>query len=108
TIVKLPRALPGIMAGIRTAAVWVIGTATLSTPIGQTSLANYIFTGLQTQNWLFVLFGCAAAAVLPMAVVQLLALMESGVAKRARRRVTLGAIGLGCLLAASLLPSLAR
>ena len=28
-------ALPVIMAGIRTAAVWVIGTATLSTPIGQ-------------------------------------------------------------------------
>ena len=51
-------ALPVMMAGIRTAAVWVIGTATLSTPIGQTSLGNYIFAGLQTQNWVFVLFGC--------------------------------------------------
>src|SRR3569623_139685 len=47
TIVELPLALPVIMAGIRTAAVWVIGTATLSTPIGQTSLGNYIFAGLQ-------------------------------------------------------------
>jgi len=55
--VELPLALPVIMAGIRTAAIWVIGTATLSTPIGQTSLGNYIFTGLQTQNWGFVLFG---------------------------------------------------
>src|SRR5688572_1430022 len=63
-MVELPLALPVIMAGIRTAAVWVIGTATLSTPIGQTSLGNYIFTGLQTQNWVFVLFGCVAAAVL--------------------------------------------
>src|SRR6266702_6965088 len=36
--VELPLALPVMMAGIRTAAVWVIGTATLSTPIGQTSL----------------------------------------------------------------------
>ncbi len=39
-MVELPLALPVIMAGIRTAAVWVIGTATLSTPIGQTSLGN--------------------------------------------------------------------
>src|SRR6185436_210444 len=46
TMVELPLALPIIMAGIRTAAIWVIGAATLSTPIGQTSLGNYIFTGL--------------------------------------------------------------
>src|SRR5437868_7088775 len=51
--VELPLALPVMMAGIRTAAGWVIGTATLSTPIGQTSLGNYIFAGLQTQNWVF-------------------------------------------------------
>ena len=44
--IELPLALPVIMAGIRTSAVWVIGTATLATPIGQTSLGNYIFTGL--------------------------------------------------------------
>jgi ABC-type proline/glycine betaine transport system permease subunit len=54
--IELPLALPVIMAGIRTAAVWVIGTATLATPIGQTSLGNYIFTGLQTQKWVFCHF----------------------------------------------------
>jgi osmoprotectant transport system permease protein len=108
TMVELPLALPVIMAGIRTAAVWVIGTATLSTPIGQTSLGNYIFTGLQTQNWVFVLFGCVAAALLALVIDQLLALMETGVAKRSRRRVTFGTVGLVCLLAASLLPSLGR
>ena len=32
TKVELPLALPVMMAGIRTASVWVIGTATLSTP----------------------------------------------------------------------------
>src|ERR1043166_1785608 len=63
-MVELPLAWPGMVAGIRTGAVWVIGTATLSTPIGQTSLGNYIFAGLQTQNWVFVLFGCFAAAAL--------------------------------------------
>ena len=80
--VELPLALPVMMAGIRTAAVWVIGTATLSTPIGQTSLGNYIFAGLQTQNWVFVLFGCLAAAVLALAVDQLLALIENGLRNR--------------------------
>src|SRR4029079_4849659 len=78
--IYLPIAMPVIMAGVRVAAVWVIGTATLSTPIGQASLGNYIFAGLQTQNWVFVLFGCIAAALLTLIVDQLLALMERGVA----------------------------
>ena len=107
-MVELPLALPVIMAGIRTAAVWVIGTATLSTPIGQTSLGNYIFTGLQTQNWVFVLFGCVAAAVLALAVDQLLALMESGLSGRKRNRVALGALGLALVVGGALVPNLSR
>src|ERR1700690_159983 len=106
--VELPLALPVMMAGIRTAAVWVIGTATLSTPIGQTSLGNYIFAGLQTQNWVFVLFGCLAAAVLALAVDQLLALIETGLRRRSRLRVISGGIGIAALVAATLAPSLAR
>jgi osmoprotectant transport system permease protein len=106
--VELPLALPVIMAGIRTAAVWVIGTATLSTPIGQTSLGNYIFAGLQTQNWVFVLFGCLAAAVLALAVDQLLALIETGIRHRSRVRYLLGGAGIAALVAATLVPTLAR
>ena len=79
-LVELPLAAPVIMAGMRTAAVWVIGTATLSTPVGQTSLGNYIFTGLQTENWVFVLFGCVAAALLALVIDRLLALAEDGFA----------------------------
>jgi osmoprotectant transport system permease protein len=107
-MVELPLALPVMMAGIRTAAVWVIGTATLSTPIGQTSLGNYIFAGLQTQNWVFVLFGCLAAAVLALAVDQLLALIETGIRQRSRLRTISGGIGIAALVAATLAPSLAR
>jgi osmoprotectant transport system permease protein len=105
--VELPLALPVMMAGIRTAAVWVIGTATLSTPIGQTSLGNYIFAGLQTQNWVFVLFGCFAAAALALLVDQLLALVEAGVALRSRLRAAFGGLGIAALVAATLVPSLA-
>lgn len=106
--IELPLALPVIMAGIRTASVWVIGTATLSTPIGQTSLGNYIFTGLQTQNWVFVVFGCVAAAALALAVDQLLALMQAGAARRSGARIGLGAFGLAALTLAALLPGIAR
>ncbi|HKH00147.1 MAG TPA: ABC transporter permease/substrate-binding protein, partial [Bradyrhizobium sp.] len=107
-MVELPLAMPVIMAGVRTAAVWVIGTATLSTPIGQTSLGNYIFAGLQTQNWVFVLFGCLSAAVLTLAVDQLLTLIETGLSRRSHVRAALGGVGIVALLAATLVPSLAR
>jgi osmoprotectant transport system permease protein len=80
----------------------------LSTPIGQTSLGNYIFAGLQTQNWVFVLFGCLAAAVLALAVDQLLALIETGLRLRSRLRVALGGLGIAALIAATLVPAMAR
>lgn len=106
--IELPLALPVIMAGIRTSAVWVIGTATLATPIGQQSLGNYIFTGLQTQNWVFVVFGCVAAAVLALVVDQLLALIQSGVGKRSRGRIILGTLGLMAVALVALVPGLAQ
>ena len=105
-IVELPLAAPIIVAGIRTAAVWVIGTATLSTPVGQTSLGNYIFTGLQTENWVFVLFGCVAAAVLALSVDRLLALAEEGVARRSATRLAAAIAGLAIIIGASVFPLL--
>ncbi len=106
--IELPLALPVIMAGIRTSAVWVIGTATLATPIGQASLGNYIFTGLQTQNWVFVAFGCVAAAVLALAVDQLLALMQDGLSRRSGARLSAGALGILALTFAALTPGLTQ
>lgn len=107
-IVELPLALPVIMAGIRTAAVWVIGTATLSTPIGQTSLGNYIFTGLQTQNWVFVLFGCAAAAALALLIDQCLAFIETGLRTRSRLSVIGGGLSLLVIVLGALIPAFAH
>src|SRR5438270_11797837 len=100
-MVELPLALPVMMAGIRTAAVWVIGTATLSTPIGQTSLGNYIFAGLQTQNWVFVLFGCVASALLALAADSLLALLERLIASRSRSSGIAAAAALVLILVAA-------
>ncbi|HZC16165.1 MAG TPA: ABC transporter permease/substrate-binding protein [Caulobacteraceae bacterium] len=103
-MVELPLAAPVIMAGVRTAAVWTIGTATLSTPVGQTSLGDYIFSGLQTEDWVLVLFGCAAAAGLALIVDQLLGLIESGAALRDRRRIVGGGLGLVVGTALALAP----
>ena len=103
--IELPLATPMLMAGVRTAAVWVIGAATLSTPVGQTSLGNYIFSGLQIENWVSVLFGCISAALLALIVDQLLALIESGTAKRNWLRI---AVGASILLAGIAVAAIAR
>ena len=94
--VELPLAAPMLMAGVRTSAVWVIGTATLATPVGQTSLGNYIFTGLQMEDWIWVVFGCGVAVALALVTDQLLALIELGLA---RRRPALAWLGVCVLLA---------
>jgi len=101
--VQLPLAAPTILAGIRTAAVWTIGTATLSTPVGQPSLGNYIFSGLQTENWVSVLVGCLGAAALALIVDQMLGLVESGLKERQRGQiwVALSALVAGTLAAMS-------
>ncbi len=102
--VELPLAAPVIMAGVRTAAVWTIGAATLSTPVGQTSLGDYIFSGLQTEDWVLVLFGCAAAAGLALIVDQLLGLIEAGAAQRDLKRIAIGGVGLIVGVLAALAP----
>src|SRR4051812_47405804 len=62
--VQLPLAAPVILAGVRTATVVLVGTATLATPVGQKTLGNYIFEGLNIRNNGMVLFGCVMAALL--------------------------------------------
>jgi osmoprotectant transport system permease protein len=106
--VEIPLAAPVVMAGVRTAAVWTIGAATLSTPVGQTSLGDYIFSGLQTENWVFVLFGCVAAALLALTADQFLALVEAGAERRDRRRVLLGLAGLAAGTLVAFTPMLAE
>ena len=113
--VELPLAMPVIVAGIRTATVWTVGIATLSTPVGATSLGNYIFSGLQTRNYVSVLIGCLAAAALALVLDGLVHALEIGVRTRRRQRVgvvvaAMAALYLytGLTLAAALLPRSTR
>ena len=108
-LVELPLAAPVIAAGIRTASVWTVGTATLATPIGQACLGNYIFAGLQTRNWTMLLIGVIAAAALALVLDAILAAAERAVSRRPRGRLTAPIAGLGALIAVVLgvLPHLA-
>ncbi|MBW6524200.1 ABC transporter permease/substrate-binding protein [Sphingomonas sp. RHCKR47] len=90
-LVEIPLVLPVAMAGIRTAAVWTIGAATLSTTVGQPSLGDLIFAGLQTQAWTLVIAGCVSAAALALGVDALLGLAEHG-ARTQRGWLTWGAV----------------
>ncbi len=88
--VELPLALPVMVAGLRTAAVWVVGTATLATPVGAASLGHFIFSGLQTRNYAAVSVGCFAAALLAIALERTIRLLERGLATRRRGLVVSG------------------
>ena len=101
TLVEAPLSAPFIMAGIRTASVWTIGAATLATTIGQPSLGDPIFAGLQTQNWALVLAGCLASAGLALAADWLLWWIEIGFEKRSRRMAlgSMAVVALGIVAA---------
>ena len=80
--VKLPLAMPVIVAGIRTAMVWTVGLATLSTLVGATSFGNYIFTGIQTRNLVAVTVGSLASAGLAVGLDGLVASIQWLLEKR--------------------------
>ncbi|TVQ60476.1 MAG: ABC transporter permease subunit [Phycisphaerales bacterium] len=102
--VELPLAAPVIIAGVRTSTVWVVGIATLSTPVGATSLGNYIFSGLQTRNMSAIVVGCVAAAVLAITLDALIRLMEAAASRKSVRLGVAAAIGLAVVIGGSLAP----
>ena len=76
TQVRLPLAAPIILAGIRTAAVITVGTATLAAFIGAGGLGEPIITGLQLANASMILSGAIPAAALALVVDGLLGVVE--------------------------------
>jgi osmoprotectant transport system permease protein len=66
--VEFPLAIPMTMAGIRTAAVINVGTATLAAFIGAGGLGEFIVTGLALNNSELILRGAVPAALLALSV----------------------------------------
>ncbi len=80
--VRLPLASPIIMAGIRTAAVIGVGTATLAAFIGAGGLGDPIVAGLALSDTRMILFGAIPAAALALVVDIGLGLLERAVTHR--------------------------
>ncbi|ASB89051.1 osmoprotectant update ABC transporter permease/substrate-binding subunit OpuFB [Bacillus sonorensis] len=62
--VELPLAMPVIMAGIRTAMVLIVGTATLAALIGAGGLGDIILLGIDRNNTELIVLGAIPAAIL--------------------------------------------
>ena len=74
--VRLPLAAPAILAGVRTAAVIAVGTATLAAFIGAGGLGEPIATGLALADTRLILSGAIPAAGLALVVDALLGSIE--------------------------------
>jgi len=75
--VRLPLAAPAILAGIRTAAVIAVGTATLAAFIGAGGLGEPIATGLALADTRLILSGALPAAALALVMDGILAVVEN-------------------------------
>jgi len=78
-LVELPIAAPAVLAGIKTAAVINVGTATLGALIGAGGYGQPIFTGVRLDDFGLILEGAIPAAAL--------ALLVEGVFEYAERRL---------------------
>jgi osmoprotectant transport system permease protein len=75
-MVELPVALPVIMAGIRTAAVMNIGTATIAAYIGAGGLGWLIFRGIASANTEQIVAGALPVTMLAIGVDYLFVILE--------------------------------
>ena len=82
--VRLPLALPVIMAGVRTAAVLNVGTATLAAFIGAGGLGEPVVAGLALADTRMVLSGAIPSALLAIAVDRALGLAQRVITRRRR------------------------
>lgn len=74
--VKLPMALPIIMAGVRISAVTAVGLMTMAAFIGAGGLGYLVFAGIRTVNNYQILAGAIPACILALIVDFLMGLIE--------------------------------
>jgi osmoprotectant transport system permease protein len=85
--VELPLGVPLIMAGVRTAAVQVVATATLAALVGYGGLGLLILRGLRTRNDVEVFAAALTVAVLALVTELALALVQRRLTPRGIRRL---------------------
>ena len=101
---EIPLAMPVIMSGIRTAAVMIIGTATLAALIGAGGLGSFILLGIDRNNASLILIGALSSAFLAIAFNLLLKWMEKAKLRTIFAAFAVMILGLGASYTPSLLP----
>jgi osmoprotectant transport system permease protein len=83
--VEVPLAVPLILAGVRTAAVQVVATATLAALVAAGGLGRYIVDGFGTQHYDTVYAGAILVALLALVTELSLGLLQRALTPGARR-----------------------
>ncbi|MEV0082434.1 ABC transporter permease [Saccharopolyspora sp. NPDC050642] len=83
--IELPLAVPYILAGLRTALVLAVGTATLALFVGAGGLGEMINTGYKLNDWTVMVVGAVLAMSLALLVDWLGALAETYLSPRGLR-----------------------
>lgn len=84
-LIELPLASPLILAGLKSAAVINVGTATLGALIGAGGLGQPIFTGIRLDNLSLILQGAIPASLLALSVQGLFEIVERFIVPRGLR-----------------------
>lgn len=101
---EIPLAMPVIMSGIRTAAVMIIGTATLAALIGAGGLGSFITLGIDRNNSSLILIGALSSALLAILFNALLKWMERASLRTILASFLVLLLGLGTSYAPALIP----
>jgi osmoprotectant transport system permease protein len=84
-MVKLPLALPVIMAGIRISAVTAVGLMTIAAFVGAGGLGYMVFTGVQSVNNDMILAGAIPACILALLIDFIIGKIEKAAMRKKKK-----------------------
>lgn len=100
---ELPLAMPVIVSGVRTAAVLIVGTATLGALIGAGGMGSFMLLGIDRNNTALILIGAISSAFLAILMNIVIRYLEN----KSLKKILISLIALITATALSFIPSIA-
>lgn len=100
---ELPLAMPVIVSGVRTAAVLIVGTATLGALIGAGGMGSFILLGIDRNNTALILIGAISSAFLAILMNIVIKYLEN----KSLKKILVSLIALITATVLSFIPSIA-
>lgn len=100
---ELPLAMPVIVSGVRTAAVLIVGTATLGALIGAGGMGSFILLGIDRNNTALILIGAISSAFLAILMNIVIKYLEN----KSLKKILISLIALITATVLSFIPSIA-